>query len=406
MKKKLMLVAVLVGTACVGEIAACTTAVVSAKAASDGRPLLWKNRDADDLHNQVVYCADGRYAYLGVVNQGDVVGLEIWSGLNSAGLAIMNSASFNLPDGEDTKGEGAFMKLALQTCATVEEFESLLQKTEETKRDVAANFGVVDARGGAAYFETAPEGYKRYDAADAPGGWIVRSNYSDSQPLDGGTGFARRARAEALVGPLAAEKKLDARSLSAVAAKDVANQRIGSFPARGAQPGARLAYTGDSICRYDTASLFLVAGTKPGEDPLLATLWVVPAQPVTGAAVPLWVAAASVPPELAAGKDASPMTAACDALRARLYPDQKGDGKRYLDVAALSGEGGLLEPLLALESENFGRAERALAAWRQKGPAPAEAKALQEETARETVARLSRLAGVQAPPSPGTGKGE
>lgn len=387
---KLLIVVTLASAA--ADLAACTTAVISGKATADGRPLLWKNRDADDLQNQVVYCADGRYAYLGIVNKGDVAGMEIWSGLNAAGLAIMNSASYNLPDGEDTKGEGAFMKLALQSCATVDDFEALLKKTEETKRDVAANFGVVDAKGAAAYFETAPKGYKRYDAADAPGGWIVRSNYSDSEPLDEGTGFARRCRAEALVRELVAQKALDAEGLSAKAAKDTANERIGSYPALGTKEGgARLAYSGDSICRYDTASLFLVSGTKAGEDPALATLWVVPAQPVTGAAVPLWVAAASVPAELAAGKDPSPMTAACDALRARLYPDQKGDGKRYLDPAALAGEGGLLKPLLALEGENFAKAEKALALWRQKKPAPEEVKFLQEQIARETVDKLRAM---------------
>jgi len=392
MKKMLAWVAVLLGVLSGMESAACTTAVVSAKASADGRPLLWKNRDADDLHNQVVYCADGKYAYLGIVNKGDVAGMEVWSGLNAAGFAIMNSASYNLPDGEDTKGEGAFMKLALQSCATVDDFEALLRKTEGAKRDVAANFGVVDAKGGAAYFETGPKGYKRYDAADAPGGWIVRSNYSDSEALEKGTGFARRTRAEALVGPLVAEKRLDARALSALAAKDTANERIGSFPGKGPQPGGpRLAYTGDSVCRFDTASLFLVAGAKSGEDPRLATLWVIPAQPVTGAAVPLWVAAASVPAELAAGKDPSSMTAACNALRARLYPDQKGDGKRYLDADALSGEGGILKPLLALEGENFAEAEKALAAWHTKLPAPDEMKTLQEQLARETLRKLEAL---------------
>ena len=44
-----------------GGASACTTAVVSGKATADGRPLLWKNRDADDLHNQAVYRDDGYF---------------------------------------------------------------------------------------------------------------------------------------------------------------------------------------------------------------------------------------------------------------------------------------------------------------------------------------------------------
>lgn len=366
--------------------------MISGKATADGRPLLWKNRDADDLKNQVVYCADGKYAYLGVVNRGDVAGFEIWSGLNEAGFAIMNSASYNIPGGADTKGEGLFMKLALQSCATVADFQSLLDRTESTGRDVAANFGVVDARGGAAYFETGPKGYKRYDAAEAPGGWLVRSNYSDSQPPEEGTGFARRGRAEKQVTALAAQKGISVESLLSHLAKDTANERLGSFPGNpGDSTQGTFAYSGDSICRFDTASAFLVRGAKPEESPLLATLWVVPAQPVTGAAVPLWVAARSVPAELTAGAKPSPMTLACDALRARLYPDQKGDGKRYLSVSALSGPTGILRPLVGLEAENAQRAVTALARWAPKAPPSEEVKSLQEEIARETLKRVVAL---------------
>jgi len=376
-------------------VEACTTAVISAKASADGRPLLWKNRDADDLHNQVVYCADGKYAYLGIVNRGDVAGFDIWAGLNERGFAIMNAASYNLKGGEDTKGEGAFMKLALQTCATVEDFQALLEKTAQSKRDVSANFGVIDGAGGAAYFETAPESYKRFDAAQAPGGWLVRSNFSESGDPKEGAGITRCARGRALVGALAGEGRLTARTLFAEACKDTANANIGSYPAQGPRAGGpRFAFTGDSICRYDTSCAFVAAGPRAGEDPRLATLWVIPAQPVTGAAVPLWVAAGSVPQELAAGKEASAMTEACDAVRARFYPETLADMKRYLDIAALADpKSGLLKPLLALEAENFQRADTSLAAWAKKLPAPEEMKKLQEQLARETAEKLKALAG-------------
>ena len=90
-------------------VRACTTAVVAGSATTDGRPLLWKNRDSDDRRNQAVFCADGKYPYVGVVNGGDAAGLDIWAGVNSRGFAIMNAASYNLPGGEDTRGEGRFM---------------------------------------------------------------------------------------------------------------------------------------------------------------------------------------------------------------------------------------------------------------------------------------------------------
>ena len=124
---------------------ACTTAVISGQATANGRPLLWKNRDADNKQNQVVYDATGRYPFVGVVNSADPAGLDIWAGINSQGFAIMNSASYNLDKG-DSLAEGQLMRLALQSCATVAEFQALLDKTDGG-RDVMANFGVIDANG-------------------------------------------------------------------------------------------------------------------------------------------------------------------------------------------------------------------------------------------------------------------
>jgi hypothetical protein len=69
---------------------ACTTAVASGVVTVDGRPLLWKNRDADDKRNQVISDASGRHAFVGVVNGGNMAGLEVWAGLNAAGFAIID----------------------------------------------------------------------------------------------------------------------------------------------------------------------------------------------------------------------------------------------------------------------------------------------------------------------------
>lgn len=89
-------------------VVACTTAVVSRGASATGRAMLWKNRDADGSDNQVVFLTDGKLPYVGLVNRGDAMGLQIWAGVNAAGFAIMSSASYNLESG-DTSGEGTLM---------------------------------------------------------------------------------------------------------------------------------------------------------------------------------------------------------------------------------------------------------------------------------------------------------
>ena len=387
-------IALVYGMAPAHDARACTIAVISGQATANGRPLLWKNRDADNKQNQVVYDATGRYSFVGVVNSADPAGLDIWAGINSQGFAIMNSASYNLDKG-DSLAEGQLMRLALQSCATVAEFQALLDKTDGG-RDVMANFGVIDATGGAAISEAGRKEHKRFDATDpkvAPGGFIVRTNYGDSGNTEDGSGFLRRERATFLLDELVKAKALAAPTLLSGPARDVANARIGSYPAKGLPAGSRWAYTADSVCRFDTASVALFEGVRPGEDPLLATLWVIVGQPITGAAVPVWVRAARVPSALAPALKASEMTQALDAVRTVFYPETRGELKKFIRADAFAADEAAVEPrLLKAEAENFRRAEAALATWRKEPPAPQEVACLEDELAERTLADIKAIA--------------
>lgn len=78
---------------------------------------------------------------------------------------------------------------------------------------------------------------------------------------------------------------------------------------------------------------------------------------MNGAAVPVWVEAAVVPAERAAGAEPALLNATCDRVRALLYPTWRGDQKRYLEVAMLvKPEGGVLAPPLAVETLTAGEA--------------------------------------------------
>ena len=373
---------------------ACTTAVISGAATADGRPVLWKNRDASDLHNQLVACNDGLYRYIGVVNQGDTAALQVWAGINTQGFAIMNAASYSLEEG-DTVAEGNFMKLALQTCATVADFQALLEKTSPG-RDISANFGVIDAKGGAAFFETGKKTYTKYDATDpkaAPHGYIVRTNYSESANRDKGSGFLRAERANTLFEALLGTGPLTVQRLLLFVCRDIGNARLGDpLAARNAGDPA-WAYVRDSINRCETASTALFAGVKPGEDPALATAWIILGQPVTGVAVPLWATAGEVPVEVAAGKDPAPLNAAFDKVRDFLYPDRYGDLKWYINVRRLADpKDNIRVSLAAREAANFFETGAALEKWRTSPPAPADFAALQTDLARRTLEAMKALA--------------
>ena len=175
---------------------ACTTFIISGKHTVDGRPLLFKNRDTDQKQNSLVYFNDGRYKYIGLVDGTAEWNKMVWGGYNEAGFAIMNSAAYNNNTGDTSKlkdQEGVIMKLALQTCATLKDFEKLLGSLPKPM-GLDANFGVIDAFGGAAYYETGNFNFTKFDANDptlAPNGILIRTNHSTRADLTRGYGFVR-----------------------------------------------------------------------------------------------------------------------------------------------------------------------------------------------------------------------
>lgn len=176
---------------------ACTVAVISGKATADGRPLLWKQRDTDAENNKLVFIKGSKYDFVGLINSEDKDSEMVWMGVNSAGFAIMNSASFNLKTKDDTAKvadrEGIVMRKALEQCATLADFEQFLTSLPKPW-GVEANFGVIDAQGGAAFYETGNYKATKFDANNAtvaPNGYIVRSNYSFTGIPNKGYGFIR-----------------------------------------------------------------------------------------------------------------------------------------------------------------------------------------------------------------------
>lgn len=183
---------------------ACTSAIVSAEANPYGRPVLWKHRDTSTIDNKVEYIPGDAesFGYVALFNAGDKKCEEAWIGMNEAGFAVMNTASYNikddnLPESKMDK-EGFVMTRALKTCRTVDDFEKLISGLPRPM-GVEANFGVIDAEGNGAYFETNNHSYVKFDLKDAPGGVLVRTNYSHSGRPNEGYGHVREANANCLL---------------------------------------------------------------------------------------------------------------------------------------------------------------------------------------------------------------
>ena len=376
--KKTVLILLLI--ALFSEVYPCTIAVISGKYTKDGRPLLWKNRDTWAVHNKIMYFDDGKYQYIGLVNSGAKIGKSIWIGVNSAGFAIMNSASYNLNLGDTIKQsgfEGRLMKLALANCATVEDFQHILDTMKKPTR-LEANFGVIDAQGGAALFELSNWKYVKFDANDptvAPFGYIIRGNYSFTGKYGPeSSGYIRYNTVNELFYNASATGQLDAqfiiqdvtRELYHSLTKEDYWEKYGNIPAN----TPTYAFFHDFVPRRSSASAVVVQGVKKGENPELATMWAVVGFPLTSIVVPLWVKGGNDMPSVVKYDERfhdSPVCYAALTLKKQVFPIRWGKyaSKYYINVnALLNADGtGILQKKRPYEDTIFMKTNELLTQW-------------------------------------------
>lgn len=366
--KKLTLFALLVLLAGTTEEAlSCTTFLMSGKYTPDGRPLLYKNRDTGTLDNALAYFSDGKYDYIGIVDSKESWKREVWGGFNSAGFAIMNTAAYNNNTGDTTKladREGEVMKMALATCATLADFEKMLGDMPKPL-GVDANFGVIDAQGGAAYYETGNYSWKKIDANDpaiAPYGLVIRTNHSFTGTADAGFGYIRYEAASIALNMAVAQKKLDPQNLFNSISRNLSHALTkenlrDNLPANAADD--RFRYFEDFIPRPSTASVMLVVGAAKGENPDKAMMWTLAGFPLTTVAVPVWVSAGKNMPAVVSMKENmhAPLCDAAMALKRQAFPIARGSGPKYINVARLlnAEKTGIMQKLEPVETEIFSK---------------------------------------------------
>nr|WP_320117906.1 hypothetical protein [uncultured Marinifilum sp.] len=356
---------------------ACTTAVISGKYTKDGRPIIWKLRDTESFENKMMYFTDGKYPYIGLINSKDEKGEQIWGGSNSVGFAIMNSASFNvnLNDTISKKDqEGRFMKLALQQCANLEEFEQLLKNTPKPM-GLAAHFGVLDADGNVAFYEVNNHTFTKFDANDpaqAPNGYILRTNYSYTGKKDVGYGFIRFQAAQDIFyqadacGNMSTETVIQnfSRCLKHPVLKRNFRKEFETVPY-----GDNFVNSGDLITRHGSSSMIMIEGVKKGEDKTMSTIWTQIGFPNTCIALPVWVKGGKNLPRVltAKGKENCPLNAMAAELKNRCYPISRSAGYKYLKISELinAEKTGIIQQLEKAEDKIFKNTEIHLEKWRK-----------------------------------------
>lgn len=329
---------------------ACTSAIISGKLTPDGRPLIWKHRDTGELNNRVDYIKGPKYSFIAVVNanQGDG---SAWMGVNEAGFAIINTASTPMHKyPEDSIGrEGEVMYEALGTCRNMADFEKFLNNRKKQPRGVETNFGIIDAEGNAAYYETNSYDYYKFDVNDitvAPKGYIVYTNYSFNGKVNGGGGYIRYANADGkILGRYLDQGGITPRWIFDNLSRSYCNPLLGidltkdtSLTPNGWFPDC------DFIPRRSTASTVVIKGVKPGENPLLSVMWTILGYPPVSVAVPLFVAMGEDQPSFVKRNgDDDPHCAISDAAMARrskVFSLNRGSGKNYMFFKAVYNEEG------------------------------------------------------------------
>lgn len=245
----------------------CTSVIISGNARADGRPVMYKHRDTGELNNRMQWFRGPEYCFIALVNSSAKEG-EAWAGTNSAGFCIMNTATYDLKDDsipeEMMDQEGKFMYKALGVCADQKDFEHFLD-TLSKPYGVEANFGIIDAHGGASYYEVNNYSYRRFDVADEPGGYMVVTNFTRSGREKDRKGVDRWEKCKEICAGL---------DMSTVGHKELFNS---------------ISRSGKPIQRNISSAAIIFEGVSPGEDPLRTVAWTILGCPTTCIYIPLKV---------------------------------------------------------------------------------------------------------------------
>jgi len=378
-KLNLLLILITVLLTAPFEAISCTSVIITGKATKDGRPLMWKNTDTQNMNHRLIYSAFRGYPLIGVVRSDaiDETKASIWVGTNSHGFSIMNTMSYNISEEISGSNNGALMRRALEVCRSVEEFRHFLDTLARPMK-VSANYGVIDATGGAAFFETHSNGYYMLDVNNpsvAPNGYLVYTNFSYNGIYEKGQGYIRYQTASDIFARGAPAKEFSVQWILNNLSRSFYHSLMGvDFKNADVLKLFTTGYVPDSdfIPRKSTANTCVIQGVKPGEDPSLTTFWAVLGYPPTSVAIPAWVKMGDDIPYLLRKRDGSYNSRMCDmalVLKERVFSVERGNGEKYLNIKTLynSNGTGYMQILAPIEENIFEKSAKEMEIWRIDG---------------------------------------
>lgn len=358
---------------------ACTSIIVSGKASVDGRPFIFKNRDVNSKDQIVVIYKGEKYRYTAITSiaNGAIQRNRLSSGFNETGFSILNTVAHNLNGGKkDVSNNAIVLRRALEICKTLKDFETLLD-TLPKPLHIDSNYGVMDADGGIAYYETSNKGYVKYDANDpkiAPNGYLIRTNFGVSGIKLFGKGYGRYTAMEMYIDGIKKDGKIHFEDVIRGATRYLTHGEtkvdLYSYePVNGGKPV--LVNFKDFIPRSVTMSAQLIQGIKKGERPIETTAWTMCGFPLTTVCIPIWLTKNNELPKIVS-RSSNRHSMICDAglaLKKRLFPNDKKRKKNEINLAQLINKSGtgILQKIKPIEDNVFLRARDVQATIRKEG---------------------------------------
>ena len=367
-----------------GNLYPCTSAIISGKVTPDGRPILWKNRDTDNLSNCVRYMKGEKFNFIAITSYENNP-KSIWIGTNDVGFSIMNTQSYNLIENKEGKStgddNGILMKRALEICANIDDFRQFLDTLSRKPLSIEANFGVIDAEGNGAFFEVDDKTFFEFNVDDlrvAPHGYIVRTNFSISGKFKEGSGYIRYQQADRELFTAAASKEITPDWLIRKLSRSFVNPLMGIDLTNGQfnKPQTNGWFIEqDFIARKSTSCAVAVQGVKIGEDPTKTIMWTVIGYPPVTPLIPIWIKGAEKKlPRLLNQKkdDEKSYSSLCDAgclLRNKVYSYKQGKNtESYFNWELLfnNKNDGFMQINEKIERELFTNVYSIIDEWRDK----------------------------------------
>ena len=279
---------------------ACTSFIISGSATPTGRPMMFKHRDTGELNNRIAHFQGPKYSFIGLVNSPRLDG-EVWAGMNQAGLCIMNTASYNLREDSldcPMDREGELMYHVLGNCASLSEFEAWLN-TYPQPWGVEANFGLIDAQGGAAYYEMNNHRWIKYDVNQEPSGYRVVTNFSFAGRYEEYAGYERYLTASALMKEtFSPTHQMTATEVINLFSRQYRHEFLGLHYTPDNAP--QYVVDQDFIPRRSTSAVVVFDGVSAQQDPRYTLMWTLLGYPACAVAIPLVLHSDYLPPYMQA----------------------------------------------------------------------------------------------------------